>query len=108
MSCVTPSVCLGDKAIIRANHGITGIRRGPLEDKIALYVDDMLLFLEDSSSLVEAIGMIKHYGGCLGLSINWDKSVLIPVDGQMSVYDGPRVHLFSSPTFKLSGHTHFH
>lgn len=36
-------------AMIRTHDRIKGFRRGVHEDKIALYADDMLLFLEDTS-----------------------------------------------------------
>lgn len=70
-------------AAIRQNNTIKGFSRGSLEDKIALYADDMLLFLEDtSSSLTAAFEAIKLFGTFSGLTINWNKSVLMPIDGQ--------------------------
>lgn len=67
-------------ALIRAHPGIRGFRRGNMEEKIALYADDMLLFLEDASnSLDMAAKVIETFGTYSGLSINWDKSVLMPV-----------------------------
>lgn len=50
-------------ALIRYTEGIRGFLRGTLEDKVALYTDDMLLFLEDtSSSLLVASEVIKQFG----------------------------------------------
>lgn len=45
------------------------------EDKIALYNDDVLLFLGDTdSSLVAAMDIVEEFGWFSGLVINWDES----------------------------------
>lgn len=48
---------------------------------MALYADDLLLFLDDTrDSLIHAISLITEFGDYSGLWINWDKSALFPVD----------------------------
>lgn len=59
----------------------------------------MLLFLENASSLMEAIETIKQYGKI------WDKSVRIMMDGQSSMGVIWGVSLVSSPIFKYLGIT---
>lgn len=52
-----------------------------MEEKVALYADDLLLFLRDTqTSLSKAMDIIKDFGHLSGLTINWEKSVLLPVD----------------------------
>lgn len=47
-----------------------------MEEKVALYVDDLLLFLGDTqTSLSRAMDIIKHFGHLSGLTINWEKSI---------------------------------
>ncbi|XP_069594530.1 putative ATP-dependent RNA helicase TDRD12 [Ranitomeya imitator] len=69
-------------AKIRQSDGVPGFRYGSVEEKIALYADDILLFLADpDDSLKGAIEIIERFGALSGLKINWDKSVLFDVDG---------------------------
>lgn len=35
-------------ALIRSHSGVRGFKRGTIEEKVALYTDDLLLFLEDA------------------------------------------------------------
>lgn len=90
-------------AFIRLNDRISGLRKGPFEDKIALYVEDMLFLEDTSSSLTEVFEVIKHYGMFSGLTINWDKSVLMPIDGQSLTNVVMEVPLVCSTTFKYLG-----
>lgn len=91
-------------AAIRQNNMIKGFSRGSLEDKIALYADDMLLFLEDtSSSLTAAFEAIKLFGTFSGLTINWNKSVLMPIDGQSLEGIDMGVPLVCANTFTYLG-----
>lgn len=51
------------------------------EEKIALYANYILLFLGDTrSSLSAAMDVIIDFGQFSSLNINWDKSMLLPVD----------------------------
>lgn len=71
-----PLACL-----IRTSPDIVGFMVGELEERISLYADDMLLYLGDvSSSIASAMSIIADFGIWSGLSINWDKSVLMPLD----------------------------
>lgn len=91
-------------AMIRTSAAVRGFSRGTLEEKIALYADDMLLFLEDTdSSLIAAFEVIKRYGSYSGLTINWSKSVLMPIDGQSMVGRDLGVPLVCSDTFRYLG-----
>lgn len=53
-----------------------------MEEKISLYANDLMLYLGSSirSSIRPAMAIIKEFGGWSGLQINWDKSVLHPLD----------------------------
>lgn len=66
---------------IRESPRLTGFRVGHIEERISLYADDMLLYLGDVvQSLPPAMEIIELFGRWSGLLINWDKSVLLPVD----------------------------
>lgn len=68
-------------AIIRNTLDIIGFKRRIREDKISLYSDDALLYLGDTAgSLATTMTLIEEYGTYSGFSINWHKSVLIPLD----------------------------
>lgn len=59
----------------------TGIQKKMGEKKVAMYADNVLLFLGDTqSSLRAAMGIVKYFGYFSGLVINWEKSVLLPID----------------------------
>lgn len=84
VSFVTPAVCPGSGTSSRqgeGDHRIVGFRRSTGTDVISLYADDTLLYLGDTQdSLVAAMGLIKVFGTLSGFSINWNKSVLMPLD----------------------------
>lgn len=49
--------------------------------KITLYADDALLFLGDTKhTLSSLMRLIAHFGEFSGFRINWDTSVLLPLD----------------------------
>lgn len=67
--------------LLRSSDQVRGFEYGTLHEKVALYADDLLLFLGDTSdSLSSAITLITEFGDYSGLRINWGKSVLLPVD----------------------------
>lgn len=71
-------------------------------EKISLYADDMLLYLEDAGpSLQLALEAIQNYGIYSGLKINWDKSQILPID--ISV---PTELQSSSPLLRVSSMTY--
>lgn len=66
---------------IRGCTNIVGFQRRTGEEKIALYADDALVFLGDTyTSLSTVISLIDTYGIFSGFYINWDKSVIMPID----------------------------
>lgn len=58
-----------------------GFSRKSGEERIALYADDVLLFLGDTEhSLRQAINTVERFGNLTGLVVNLRKSALLPVD----------------------------
>lgn len=65
---------------IRANSQINGIRCGISDCVIGLYADDVILSLSDAkSSLSPLLDLIKRFGQFSGFTINWDKSLFMPL-----------------------------
>lgn len=63
-------------AICSANN-ITGLKYKTCEESIALYADDILLFLADPGlSLQSALSIIQEFVKYPSLKINWDKSLI--------------------------------
>ncbi|CAJ0960101.1 unnamed protein product [Ranitomeya imitator] len=68
-------------ATLQQSDEMTGFKYGVIEERVALYADDILLFLADPvASLEGAIGIIERFGSVSGLRINWSKSILFKVD----------------------------
>lgn len=66
---------------VRESSEIIGFQRRTGKDRIALYADDILLFLGDmSNSLLKAMRIVESFGSFTGLEINWEKSELLPID----------------------------
>lgn len=62
---------------LRTSQEVQGFKREMGEEKLAMYADDVLLFLGDTQSyLGAAMGIVKDFGHVSGLVINWEKSVL--------------------------------
>ena len=58
-----------------------GLRVGGLEERVALYADDMLLFIKDAGpSLKGALELLNVFSGFTGLKVKWDKSLLFAID----------------------------
>lgn len=58
-----------------------GFLRGPLEEKVSLYADDALLYLGDTAdSLQTLMWTITKFGEFSGFTINWSKSIHMPLD----------------------------
>ena len=66
---------------IRADTKMEGFVRPTGEERIALYADDVLLFLGDTNqSIKQAMTIFRDFGKLSGLVINWEKSALMPID----------------------------
>lgn len=66
---------------VRASQNIIGFIRGPHVDTICLYADDTLIYLGDTDgSMKNVMQLITDFGALLGFKINWNKSVLMPLD----------------------------
>ncbi|CAJ0920302.1 unnamed protein product [Ranitomeya imitator] len=73
---------VSNRQMPRGAQEVRGFIYGRREDKIALYADDILLFLEDSErSLCNAVALIEEFGWFSGLTINWDKSCMLLIEG---------------------------
>lgn len=56
---------------------------GSLEEKISLYADDAVLYLQDAeSSLKATLAFFNELGQYSRFCINWDKFTLFPLDSQ--------------------------
>lgn len=66
---------------IRQTSTIEGFKQGIRDDKLSLYADNAPLCLGDTDqSLISAMTLITTFGPFLGFDINWERSVLFPVD----------------------------
>lgn len=74
---------------VRTSTGVKGFKRSNGEEKIALYADDVLLFLGDmGSSLEKVIQLVERFGSLSGLIVNWGKSTLLPIDSTINAPTG--------------------
>lgn len=54
---------------------------GTINGSLALYADDLLLFLKDPGvSLEAALAILDKFATFSGLKVNWSKSSILPVD----------------------------
>lgn len=66
--------------VVRNSPGLQGYKRKGGEERIALYADDVLLFLGAMGpSLVRAMQLVEGFGRISGLIVNWEKSTLLPI-----------------------------
>lgn len=66
---------------VRQDRIMEGFRRRDREERIALYADDVLIFLGDTErSLRQVMDIFSRFGILSGLTINWGKSALSPID----------------------------
>lgn len=65
---------------IRSYPEITGIGHGVSDSPIGRYADDVILTLSDIRvSLTPLLNLIKNFGQLSGFTINWEKSLFIPL-----------------------------
>ena len=66
---------------LRAAGEVKALRVGSIDECLALYADDMLLFLQDpKESLVAALCILNTFSQFSGLKVNWTKSSILPLD----------------------------
>uniref|UniRef100_A0A8C7X2D7 Reverse transcriptase domain-containing protein n=1 Tax=Oryzias sinensis TaxID=183150 RepID=A0A8C7X2D7_9TELE len=71
---------------IRANQDIVGIKHGTSESIIGLYAHDVVLTLSDMEETIPPLlDPIKTFGQFSGFTINWEKSVLMPLSGNLNL-----------------------
>ena len=64
----------------RSNLIYKGIRAEAQLHHIALYADDLLMFLQDPSEDLEgAMELLKGFGNISGLKMNWEKTCMFPL-----------------------------
>ena len=69
---------------IRSHINISGIQVGPINHKIVLYADDVLLFVTNPSESIPAImSVINMFGAFSGYRLNFDKCVTMPLGGSV-------------------------
>lgn len=90
---------------LRGDPLFTGISVGMTVDKVALYADDLLLFVTDPrSSLSHVMSRIDVFGRFSGLCINWSKSYLMPLSPGCMLTPGESIcGLQISSSFKYLG-----
>lgn len=82
---------------LRSSSQLTGLRIGEFEERVSLYADDMLLYLQDPGpSLLEAFRLIQKFGDYSGFRINWKKSSLFSIDEGVDVPLGSPIPLSTS------------
>lgn len=65
------------KALINGNNTIKGWSIAGVTEKLSLYADDMLVYLVDPQSSLEALlDTVDEFGVYSSLRVNWAKSVL--------------------------------
>uniref|UniRef100_A0A8D0AP61 Reverse transcriptase domain-containing protein n=1 Tax=Sander lucioperca TaxID=283035 RepID=A0A8D0AP61_SANLU len=79
------AIAMEPLAISIRNHlSITPLILGRVDHRISLYADDVVLFLSHpENSLPPLLELIKTFGGFSGYTINWEKSELMPLVGDM-------------------------
>lgn len=60
---------------------ICGLSINGMEELISLYADDTLVYLADSQySLTNLLTTVTTFGDFSGFRVNWDKSIIFPLD----------------------------
>ncbi len=80
--CLSP--LLFNLALEPLDASISGITIGSVETRLSLFADDLLIFLKDAvDSLPPLMDLIKKIGSFSGYSINWNKSIFVPLGKKM-------------------------
>lgn len=89
---------------LRQADGVRGIQVGSIHEKVALYADDLILFLNDpAQSLRETLTILSNFTSCSGLKVNWDKSQILPIDGAAKDIADPNLPLLWTDKIKYLG-----
>lgn len=90
---------------LRIPPNIKGLLVSWLEVKVALYVDDLLLFflIDVGSSLQGALQILNSFPSITGLKVNWAKSLLFPIDIEARNTALPDIPLQWVENFKYLG-----
>lgn len=89
---------------IRNSSLIEGFQVGTITEKVALYADNMVLFLKDPGpSLKEALPLLSFYSPLAGLKVNLDKSLILPIDREVEARDDPDLPLKWTASAKYLG-----
>lgn len=95
---------------VRQDSVFRGIALGGKEDRIGLYADDLILFIDNAdTTLPRAIELIEHFGYFSGLHVNWTKSALMPLwenDWPLTYHKLPLVDHFKYLGIVLTRDTH--
>lgn len=66
---------------LRASGEVKAIGVGTIDEGLALYADDLLLFLRHPrESLEAALLIVNKFTTFLGLRVNWNKTSILPLD----------------------------
>lgn len=66
---------------LRQSDAVHDIRIGNIGEKLALYADDIVLFLNNPGpSLLDALTIFFPFADLSSLRVNWEKSLILPID----------------------------
>lgn len=69
---------------LRMEGGFEGFGCGGTEDRLSLYADDILLYIRNAKETLGGVmGVIKEFGEHSGLEINWQKTILLPLEEEI-------------------------
>lgn len=90
--------------VFHVSTHIKGLRLAWLEDRVALYLGDLLLFLNDTdSSLQGALSVLNEFLRATGLKVNWSKIQLLAIDPKAKCVAPPALELQWLEKFTYSG-----
>lgn len=73
---------------LRKEADLSGINRGGSTHKISLYADDLIIYISNPDiSIPRVIELINSFGGISGYQINFNKSILFPINNKARQLD---------------------
>lgn len=89
---------------LRCADMVRCIQVGSINEKLAMYADDLILFLNDPGpSLQAALGILSGFTACSGLKVNLDKSQILPIDTVAQPLSDPNLPLILANKIKYLG-----